>query len=275
MFRSKEERRAEKERLAKERAAERARVLQEARAKKRREEEEKRRRAWEATNHGRAQVAYDAGEHIEKPTPRAVTSFWRVDSRLRHLVKSLRSTCLGAQPVRAPSSSCGLGLPGPPRIGKSQTTATLIGEALAGRTDCWCRCGGGIPAETGATADGSPPSGRTNSGARMRCWRPFRATSSCIRRQPGPAPVLRRAARGRFPLANTTTFNAELTLARPNERPYFTTETSTDPTEVLGSGIGSPSPRRDSKWKTTASRISFSAFSYEPAAATHPGRSGT
>ena len=199
MFRSKEERRAEKERLAKERAAERARVLQEARAKKRREEEEKRRRAWEATDHGRAQVAYDAGEHIEKPTPRAVTSFWRVDSRLRHLVKSLRSTCLGAQPVRAPSSSCGLGLPGPPRIGKSQTTATLIGEALAGRTDCWCRCGGGIPAETGATADGSAPSGRTSSGARTRCWRPCRATSSCIRRQPGPAPVLRRPRGGDSP----------------------------------------------------------------------------
>ena len=62
MFRSKEERKAEKERMAKERAAESARVLQEKRAKKRRENEEKRRRAWGATDHGRAQVSYDAGE---------------------------------------------------------------------------------------------------------------------------------------------------------------------------------------------------------------------
>ena len=62
MFRSKEERKAEKERKAKELDAERARVLQEAEARKRREEEEKRRRAWEATDHGRAHVDYDAGE---------------------------------------------------------------------------------------------------------------------------------------------------------------------------------------------------------------------
>ena len=62
MFRSKEERRAEKERRDKERAAAKARALQEAAEKRRREEEEKQRRAWAATDHGRAQLAYDAGE---------------------------------------------------------------------------------------------------------------------------------------------------------------------------------------------------------------------
>lgn len=56
---------------------------------------------------------------------------------------------------------------------------------------------------------------------------------------------------------------------------YCGTGTSTDPTEVLGSGIGSPSPWRASRWNTTASWINCSAVSYESAAATHPGRSGT
>lgn len=69
MFRSKEERKAEKEARAKARAAERERHRRAAEAERQREEEQrqreeerKRRRAWEATDHGRAKVAYDAGE---------------------------------------------------------------------------------------------------------------------------------------------------------------------------------------------------------------------
>ena len=62
MFGSKEERRAEKERRRRARAAAREEALREIQEERRRKEEEKRRRAWEATDHGRAQVAYDAGE---------------------------------------------------------------------------------------------------------------------------------------------------------------------------------------------------------------------